>query len=185
MTLRRKLAQAICALALHATPPQRRALARGMQAELDHIADGDVVGFALGCFSTAAGWWLTTAEGVTRSARMAISAASGGLAVFSFLTLIKLQAEASLLTLWSVAAIGTFYAGAAVVSFWQGLGALSICTIVGLALNAVAMLAQRAPGFEAEPGSIFLHALAIEEFGLLALMLGVSMCAQGVATRLR
>lgn len=164
---------------------ERQSLARGMIAELDHVKDDDAVGFALGCLWSAIGWFLTTADGVIRCVRMAILLASGALALLGLLTVAKLRGSGSPLTLWSLTAISVFYAGAAVLSVWRGLGALSLYAIVGLALNTMAFLAQRSPAFEAEPGSVFLRALAIEQFGLLILLLGVGIGARGLAARLR
>jgi hypothetical protein len=116
---------------------------------------------------------------------MAILLASGPLALSGLLAVARLRESSSPLPLWSLTAISVFYAGAAVLSAWWGLGALSIYAAVGLALNTGAFLAQQSPAFEAQPGAMSLHALAIEEFGLLVLMLGVGIGARGLAVRLR
>nr|WP_295108261.1 hypothetical protein [uncultured Caulobacter sp.] len=63
------------------------------------------------------------------------------------------------------------------------MGALAIYAVAGLALNTVAFLAQRE--LATSPTATYLGALALEEFGLLALMLSVSLGARAVAARLK
>ncbi|WP_454718062.1 hypothetical protein [Caulobacter segnis] len=184
MMTERKLAQAICGMASFVAPPQRRPLARGMRAELDHVADSDALEFAIGCLWSAAGWWLTTADGLTRGARFMIAVTSAGMSVACLAVAGRLWDESAALALWSLAAIGLFYAGAALVSWRRGLGALAVYALAGLALNTVAFLAQQAPGLETTPDAAFVRALAIEEYGLLALMLGLSLGARSFARRL-
>jgi hypothetical protein len=180
MTISRKLARSLCALALSMAPVTRRPLAQGMRVELEHVADGDALGFALGCLWSAAGWQLTSGEGVTRSARFLIAVGSGGFALACLVVALRLREDPS--AVWSLGAIGLFYAGAALVSWRHGLGALALYAVAGLVLNTVAFLAQRelAPS----PTAAYLSALVVEEFGLLALMLGMSLGARHLGARL-
>lgn len=180
MTMSRKLARRLCDLALSTAPQSRRSLAMGMRAELEHVADADALGFSLGCLWSAVGWQLTSGEGVTRGARFLIGMGSGGFALACLAVAMRLREDPS--AVLSLGAVGFFYAGAAFVSWRRGLGALALYAVAGLLLNAVAFLAQRE--LATSPTAAYLGALIVEEFGLLALMLGMSLGARHVSARL-
>lgn len=182
---RKRIAQVICAYALRVAPRHRTSLARAMVAELDHVSDRDVLGFAAGCACCAAGWWLATSEGVVRSTRFVISAGTAALAVAGLASAFRVWTGGAQDVAWALASIAAFYVVAAVLALLSGLKAVALYAGAGLVLNTLALLLQFAVPSGAELHEDFLQALVIEEYGILAMLIGLTSGAQWVARRLK
>lgn len=185
MRLSRKwVARAICIYALHITPPHRKDLAQAMLVELDHVSDGDALGFAAGCAHCAVSWWLTTEEGVTQGARFAISAGTAALAFCVLTVAFRVWAGGVQDVAWALVSIAAFYAVAALLAWKVGLDAVARYSGAGLVLNTLALLSQITAPSGAERYGHYMRALVIEGYGVLGLLLGFTLSAHWMARRL-
>ena len=181
-SLSRRAASALCARALAIAPSARKDLARAMSAEIDHVPDTEVLGFALGCLSSAAAWWVLTPEGLTRFSRLTIAAGALILAGFGILVGVRIWALGAPLGAAAPAGIAAFYLIAAALALKGSLRAVAVFAGIGLVLNSAAFMAlSRGDGTHHE----FFHALVIEEFALLLMLGGFALTTHWLAGRMK
>jgi len=181
---RKRIAIAICTYAVLITPPRRRTLAEAMLAECDHVADGDALGFAAGCFYSAAGWWLATAEGVRQSARWVISAGTAALALSALTVAFRAWVGGAQTVAWALVSIAAFYIVAAFLASRIGLKAVARYSVAGLALNTLALMLAITVASDTVSHGQYLRALVIEGYALLALLITLTLGAHWMAHRL-
>ena len=181
---RKRIALAICAYALLIVPPHKRALAEAMLAECDYVSDGDALGFAAGCFYSAVGWWLATAEGVTQSARLAIATGTAALALSALTVSFRAWVGGAQTVAWALVSIAVFYIVAALLASKIGLKAVARYSVAGLALNTLALMLQITVSSDTDSHGHYLRALVIEGYGLLALLIALTLGARWMAHRL-
>lgn len=182
---RRHLAQTLCATALRLAPAHRASLARAMMAELDHVSDKEALGFAAGCLSSAARWWLISTQGITQSTRFAISAGATALATTGLIISLRLRTDGMETAPVALALIAAFYFGAAFMAWRGGLKAVAAYAATGLALNTLAWLFQMPSPTGAPTDQAIVRALMVESYGLLSGLGGIALGAHWLAQRLK
>ncbi len=179
MSLYRRLALTLCGYAARTAPPHRAAWARGMDAELAHIDDREVLFFAAGCLWSAWVWRLSTPEGMVAVGRAALTVVSLIFAASCFVAASRPGLAAPFVVL------GLFYAA---IAWWAARGSFTIVILVavlGLLRTAAGFAMTVAWPYFAEPLQYvrFYRAAMVEEACLLLMMLAGALVLRRIAAK--
>ena len=85
---------------------------------------------------------------------------------------------------WALVSIAVFYIFAALLASKVGLKAVARYSVAGLALNTLALMLEITASSDTDSHGHYLRALVVEGYGLLALLIALTLCARWMAHRL-